>query len=167
MHKVALEAFDPERDSEMFRRWLAEPHVAKWWGDAARAMEHARRCPPESQALIVADGIPVGYLCWQEPPKEELAAAGLTDLPEGLVDIDILIGEAEFLNQGVGSGALEILLARLGSERAVKFAGLGTSASNANAIRCYAKAGFRLFRDFLDAEWGPCKYLIAGVRGVA
>ncbi len=167
MHRVTLEAFDPRRDSEMLRRWLAQSHVAKWWGDAARAMEHATRCPPESHALVVADGAPVGYLCWQEPPKEELEAAGLTDVPEGLVDIDILIGEPALLGQGVGSRALEILVARLRSEQSVAFAGLGTSASNTNAIRCYAKAGFRLFREFQDPEWGPCKYLIAEVQGAA
>jgi aminoglycoside 6'-N-acetyltransferase len=167
MHEVTLEALDLGRDWERLLRWLAQPHVAKWWGDAARAMEHARQCAPESHALIVADGAPVGYLCWQEPPKEELEAAGLTDLPRGLVDIDILIGEADLLGQGIGSRALEILLARLRAEPAVAFAGLGTSASNTNAIRCYAKAGFRLFREFQDPEWGPCKYLIAEVQGAA
>jgi aminoglycoside 6'-N-acetyltransferase len=167
MHEVTLEAFDPRRDSELLRRWLAQSHVAKWWGDAAKAMEHARQCSPASHALIVADSAPVGYLCWQEPPKAELEAAGLSDVPRDLIDIDILIGEPELLGQGVGSRALEILLARLHSEQAIAFAGLGTSASNTNAIRCYAKAGFRLFREFEDPEWGPCKYLIAKVQGAA
>jgi RimJ/RimL family protein N-acetyltransferase len=167
MPEVTLAAFDPRRDSEMLLRWLARSHVAKWWGDAARAMDHARQCSPESHALIVADGAPVGYLSWQEPPREELEAAGLADLPRDLVDIDILIGEAEMLGQGVGSRALEILLARLRSGQAAGFAGLGTAASNTRAIQCYAKAGFRLFREFQDPEWGPCKYLITEVRGGA
>lgn len=165
MHNVTLEAFDAERDLEMLLRWLTQAHVAKWWGDPAGPMEHARQCRAESHALIVADGAPVGYLCWREPPAGELEAAGLADLPRGLVDVDILIGNPELLGQGVGSRALEILLARLRSEQAVAFAGLGTSVSNANAIRCFAKAGFRLFREFQDPEWGPCKYMIAEVRG--
>jgi aminoglycoside 6'-N-acetyltransferase len=165
MHTVALEAFDPVRDSDRLLRWLAQPHVAKWWGDPARAMEHARQCVPESHALIVADRAPVGYLCWQEPPEEELEAADLTDLPSALADIDILVGEPELLGQGIGSRALELLLSRLRRESSVAFAGLGTSVSNTNAIRCYEKAGFRLFREFRDPEWGPCKYLIAEVRG--
>jgi aminoglycoside 6'-N-acetyltransferase len=167
MPNVTLEAFDPIRDSDVLLRWLAQPHVAKWWGDADRAMQHASECAPESHALIVADGTPVGYLCWQEPPKEELEAAELTDLPSGLVDIDILIGDADLLGQGVGSRALELLLARLRCDPSVAFAGLGTSASNTNAIRCYEKAGFRLYREFQDPEWGPCKYLIAEVHGAA
>jgi aminoglycoside 6'-N-acetyltransferase len=167
MPKVELEAFDLMPDSDRLRRWLAQPHVAKWWGDAARAMQHASECAPESHALIVADGTPVGYLCWQQLSKEELEAADLTDLPSGLVDIDILIGDADLLGQGVGSRALELLMARLRCEPSVAFAGLGTSASNTNAIRCFEKAGFHLHREFQDPEWGPCKYLMAKVHGAA
>lgn len=165
MHRVTLEPFDLMRDAERLLRWLAQPHVAKWWGDAARAMQHARQCAPESHALIVVDRTAVGYLCWQEPPQEELEAADLADLPRGLMDIDILIGEPELLGQGVGSQALELLLARLRREPSVAFAGVGASASNTNAVRCYEKAGFRLFREFQDPEWGPCKYWIAEVQG--
>jgi len=164
MHRVTLEAVDLVRDSHRLLGWLAQPHVAKWWGDAAQAMQHVRRCEPESHALIVANRTPVGYLCWQEPPKQELEAAGLTDLPRGLVDIDILIGEPDWLGRGVGSQALELLLARLRDSPFVAFAVLGTSASNTSAIRCYEKAGFRLFREFQDPEWGRCKYLIAAVN---
>lgn len=167
MPKVTLEAFDLMRDSDNLLRWLAQPHVAKWWGDAAGAMQHARACPPESHTLIVAEGAPVGYLCWQQLPKEELGAADLADLSNGLVDIDILIGDPDLLGQGVGSRALELLLARLRSEPSVAFAGLGTSTSNTNAIRCFEKAGFRLHREFQDPEWGPCKYLIAEVHAAA
>lgn len=167
MHTVALGAFDATLDSEMLLRWLMQSHVAKWWGDPARAMRHARQCSAESHAIIVVDGAPAGYLSWQQPPEEEFEAAGLADVPRGLVDIDILVGKPELLGQGVGSQALQLLLGRLRFEQAVAFAGLGTSASNTNAIRCFAKAGFRLFREFHDPEWGPCKYLIAKVQGPA
>ncbi len=161
--RVTLEAFDPTRDLEMLRRWLVQPHVARWWGDAEPAMQLALRCGPESSALIVADGRPVGYLCWQEPPQSELEAAALTDLPQGLVDIDILVGETSHIGQGVGSRALELLVARFHDAHFCAFAGLGTSVSNIDAIRCFEKAGFRLFRDFQDPEWGPCKYLITRI----
>lgn len=167
MPKITLEAVDLTRDSDVLLGWLAQPHVAKWWGDPGRAMRHASTCPPDSHALIVADGAPVGYLCWQEPPKQELEAAELADLPSGLVDIDILIGDAGLLGQGVGSRALELLLARLRRDPSVAFAGLGASASNTNAIRCFEKAGFRLHQEFQDPEWGPCKYLIAEVQEAA
>lgn len=167
VQRITLEPFDWGLDSQRLRSWLAEPYVARWWGDADRAMEHARRCAPESHALIVADGVPVGYLCWREPLKDELESAGLTDLPRGLVDIDILVGEPGARGRGVGARALQLLVERLRREPAVAFAGLGTSVSNTDALRCFANAGFRRLREFQDPEWGPCRYLIAEVRGAA
>jgi len=128
-------------------------------------MEHARRCAPDSHAFIVADGLPVGYLCWNEPSKEDLESARLTDLPKGLVDIDILIGEPGARGQGVGARALQLLVERLRLQPSVAFAGLGTSVSNTAALRCFAKAGFRLLREFQDSEWGRCLYVIAEVGG--
>jgi hypothetical protein len=41
MPKVTLETFDLIRDSDMLLKWLAQAHVAKSWGDAARAMHGA------------------------------------------------------------------------------------------------------------------------------
>lgn len=164
VQRISLEPFDFGRDAERLGGWLAEAEVARWWGEPALAIEHARRCAPESHALIAAEDAPVGYLCWQEPPQEELEAAGLADLPRGLVDIDILIGEPALRGQGVGVRALQLLLERLRLDPSVAFAGLGTSAANAHALRCFTKAGFRPFREFQDPEWGPCTYLVAEVR---
>ncbi len=86
------------------------------------------------------------------------------DVPDDLVDIDILIGEPEFLGRGVGPRALVLVLAKLRGE-GVGFAGLGTSTSNRAAIRAFEKAGFRTFRDFEDPEFGTCRYLVAQVSG--
>lgn len=167
MRKVELETFDHKLHSEMLLCWLRRSHVACWWGDAQQGMDNAAHCGPETHAIIVADGKPVGYLCWQKPAQQELDAAGLADLPQGLVDIDILIGEPELLGRGIGSQALGLLLARLRQDSAIRFAGLGTSVSNTRAIRAYERAGFRLFREFQDPEWGPCRYMVAEVRGAA
>jgi hypothetical protein len=86
---------------------------------------------------------PEGWsLCGQRPSRQELEAAELTDLPDDLVDIDILIGEPEFLGCGVGPRALVLLLAKLRSD-GVGYAGLGTSSSNLAAIRAYQVVGNR------------------------
>jgi len=167
MRPVRLEPFDPGQHAERLLDWLHQPHVSRWWGDPQQAMDHVMQSAPEMHALIVADGVPVGYLCWQKPPRQELEAAGLTDLPEGLVDIDILIGAPELLGQGIGSQALQLLLARLRRDSPVRFAGVGTSVSNRRALRAFERAGFRLFREFQDPEWGPCRYLVADLRGTS
>jgi len=164
IQEVSLEKFDPELHSQVLSEWLHQPRVSRWWGDPQRALEDARLRSSDTSALIVADGAPVGYLCWQTPTHVELEVAGLSDLPEGLVDIDVLIGESEFVDRGVGSRSLRLLLDRLRADPGVSVAGVGTSVSNDRAIRAFEKAGFRLFREFEDPEFGLCWYMIVEVR---
>ena len=161
---VNLKVLDPRADLPLLGRWLRSPHVVRWWGTPGPLLTALAQRSRDTHAVITAAGRPVGYLCWQRPSRSELEAAGLTDLPENLVDIDILIGEPELLGRGVGPRALALLLAKLRGEGA-SFAGLGTSTSNRVAIRAFEKAAFRPFRDFEDPESGTCKYMVAQLRG--
>ena len=150
MPEVHLAAFDPGRDLALLAAWLHRPHVARWWGDPEQALAAVRQHPVATEALIEVDARPVGYLCWQRPQQEELATAGLSDLPGDLVDVDILIGEPDALGQGVGPEALSQLLARLRAD-GVQVVGLAAATTNLRALRAYEKAGFRPFRDFHEA----------------
>lgn len=114
--------------------------------------------------MIVEGGRPVGYLRWEPPPPEDLAAAGLSDLPDHLVDIDIMIGEPDALGRGIGPKALGLLLDRFRADPRVEWAGLGTSLSNHRAIRAFEKAGFQRFREIADPEIGPGLYLVKDLR---
>jgi aminoglycoside 6'-N-acetyltransferase len=160
---VDLKALDLQVDLPLLERWLRSPHVVRWWGTPDLHLAALARPSTGPQAVITADDRPVGYLCWQEPSPWELETAGLTNLSGDLADIDILIGEPEFLGRGLGPRALVLLLAKLHDE-GVGIAGVGTSTSNHVAIRAFQKAGFRLFRDFEDPESGPCRYMLAQTR---
>lgn len=150
MPEVHLVSFDPGRDLSILAVWLHREHVAHWWGDPERALAAVQQHPAATEALIEFDARPVGFLCWQTPSREELAAAGLVDLPPGLVDVDILIGEPDVLGQGVGPTALGQLLAKLRAD-GVRVVGLAAAVANRRALRAYEKAGFRPFRDFQEA----------------
>lgn len=164
MPAVHLAAFDPDRDLSLVATWLHRPHVAYWWGDPEQALAALRQHPVATQALINVDARPVGFVCWQTPPQEELAAAGLSDLPADLVDVDILIGEPDALGQGVGPAALRQVLARLRAE-GVRVVGLATALTNLPALRAYEKAGFRPFRDFLEAGH-DMRYLVQTINTI-
>jgi aminoglycoside 6'-N-acetyltransferase len=166
IREIHLEAFEPELHSQRLRDWLCQPHVVGWWGDPFLALESSLQCSPESCAVIVADGTPVGYLSWKVLPQDELENAGLVDLPAGLVDIDILIGEPELIGCGIGPKTLCILLSRLRLDPVVSVAGVGTSVRNKRAVRAFEKAGFRLFREFQDTQFGPCCYMVVDVSDV-
>jgi aminoglycoside 6'-N-acetyltransferase len=160
---VRLKVPDAQQDLQLLKRWLLSPHVVQWWGASDEHMKALGQRSADTHALVTVHGRSVGYLCWQRPSRSELEAARLTDLPGDLVDIDILIGEPEYLGCGVGPKALVLLLASLRSE-GVGFAGVGTSSANHAAIRAFEKAGFRFFRDFEDPEFGACRYMVAKLR---
>lgn len=147
---VELIPVDVAHHLPQLRVWVALPHVTRWWGDPGEALAAICQHAPTAHALIAVDARPVGYLCWQSLLPEELAAAGLSDLPTDLIDVDILIGEEEFLGRGIGPQALTLLLDRL---RAAGWKSVGIAAATANprARRAYEKAGFRLFRTFREA----------------
>ena len=161
MPEVQLSSFDPTRDLSMLAAWLRRPHVAQWWGDPEQALSAVRKHSVATGALIEADARPVGYLCWQTPSQEELAAAGLGDLPGDLVDVDIMIGEPDALGRGVGPEALSQLLTRLRAD-GVRVVGLAAAIANRRALKAYEKAGFRPFRDFEEAGQ-DMRYLVRTV----
>lgn len=146
---VELQAFRPERDLSLISTWLSRPHVARWWGAPSQALSELRRHDAEESALILLDSEPVGYLCWQSPPRSDLNEAGLADLPDDLIDVDIMIGEPSALGRGVGPEALRQLFDRL-RDRGVRLVGLATAHANERAISAYAKVGLRPYRDFVE-----------------
>lgn len=147
---VHLAEFDPSRHLALLADWLHRPHVARWWGDPEEALAAVRLHSAAAAALIEVDARPVGFVCWQPIPPEDRAAAGLDDLPDDVVDVDILIGDLDHLGRGVGPAALHLLVGRLRAE-GVRVVGLAGAVANERALTAYAKAGFQPFRDFREA----------------
>ena len=147
--RVGLSSFNPKGDLPIVEKWLKYPHVARWWGDPSESIDAVRNHDTSTSALILVDSTPIGYLCWQTPTPEELADAGLTDLPSNLIDIDIMIGESSALGHGYGPKALSQLLSKLGAEGA-QIVGVATAEANKHARKAFDKAGFKLFRSFTE-----------------
>ena len=162
---VRLAAFDPSRHQAILAEWLGRPHVARWWGDPAHALAAVQQHPTDMEALIAIGARPVGFVCWQTLAREELAAAGLDDLPSDLVDVDILIGEPDVLGRGVGPAALSQLLEKLRAD-GVRIVGLAAAVANVRALKAYDKAGFRAFRDFHEAGQ-DVRYLVQNLNAAA
>ena len=152
---VRLEPFDPELDADLVAGWLRAPHVAEWWGDPQQNLAEVLQRPAGGDdALIVADGVPVGYVRWQKPTRAELDTAGLYEIPDTAMDIDIAIGEPSYVGRGVGSRALRQVVAMLAGDTGIPLIMLATSVGNSVAIRAYEKAGFRRLRRFDDPPNG-------------
>jgi aminoglycoside 6'-N-acetyltransferase len=107
--------------------------------------------------MIVSNGEAVGYVRWQVVSRESLDSEGLFEIPDGSVDVDILIGERGSLAKGVGPAALELLVARLA---AAPLIGLTTSRYNTIAQRAFHKAGFRFLLEYSPPPVGECHLMV-------
>lgn len=155
MKHVSLLPFDQEKDGALLEKWLAAPHVRRWWGDPEKIRQEMAD-PPSSggEALIGVDAKPIGYIRWQVPTARELIEAGLNDLPARTMDIDIAIGEMNYLGRGIAAQALRILVDQLREAGTTPLIIMCTSIENHHAIRAFEKAGFKRNRVFNDPEYG-------------
>lgn len=156
-----------ESDRTLIEGWLRHEHVSRWWGDPdAVSRELAARPDAAGSSIIEAGEDKVGLVVWGHPSREELEAAGLADIDPAAIDIDIMIGEPRALYRGIGSEALRLVASLALADPAVPYLIAATMVGNDASVRAFAKAGFRVDREFADPECGPC-LLLRRDRGVA
>jgi aminoglycoside 6'-N-acetyltransferase len=134
-----------EDDLPLLRQWLAEPHVAEWWGDAEEALAEIRQAMDDiaTEPLIVElDGRPIAYLQSYDPHLED--DHPYQDQPTGTLGLDISIGPPELVGVGHGS-AIVRQYAQLLFEEGVPRLVIDPDPTNLRAIKAYEKAGFTAF----------------------
>jgi len=143
-------------DLPMLRRWLAEPEIARWWGDPEEqageiAAGLAGPAIPAFAAWIVEhDGRPFAYAQDYDPhawPRHHFGG-----LPPGSRGIDQFIGEPAMLGRGHGPAFIRAHVERL-FEAGGPAVGTDPHPDNARARRAYEKAGFR-GAELREMAWG-------------
>src|SRR5438270_4799010 len=88
-------------DLPLVRNWLAAPHIAQWWGDAAEQfklvsedLEHLAM----GKFIVVKDECPFGYLQCYDPAAWPDQPFG--PQPFGTRGIDQFIGEPDVIERG-------------------------------------------------------------------
>jgi len=143
-----------EKDFPLLSRWLAQPHVARWWhhetsleavardfGAAARGEE------PSEDLLILLDGRPFGLVqrCrLADYPDYRAELAALVEVPDGAMTIDYLIGDAAQTGRGLGARMIrEIIEATWRDHPDATAVLVPVPAANRASWRALEKAGLR------------------------
>ncbi|TVS20993.1 MAG: GNAT family N-acetyltransferase [Planctomycetaceae bacterium] len=143
-------------DLPLIRQWLQADHIRSVWGDPNANLVLLSEPPAHGawRAIIEAQGREVGVVLWQHPSRDELDAAGLSDIPTSVIDIDIMIGEPTALGSGFGSSAIRQVAEAALSDPRVPFVMACARLDNLASQRAFAKAGFRTVREFDDVPNG-------------
>jgi aminoglycoside 6'-N-acetyltransferase len=140
----------PEHYS-LLRDWLEAPHMREWWGDPEAELGFIRDMVEGRDTtrpfLFAVDGEPVGYIQYWFVGHHQNGQwikdhPWLLALPSETIGVDLSIGSADKLSQGIGSAALAAFVAMLRSQGHASII-IDPDPGNERAVRCYAKAGFR------------------------
>jgi RimJ/RimL family protein N-acetyltransferase len=146
-------------DLPLLAGWLAEPHIAKWWGDetteSLSEIEQAMESTETSAMIVELDGRPLAYLQYYDPHLEE--GHPYQDQPKGTLGIDISIGPADLVGIGHGSAIVRQLVEQLFAAGAPRIV-IDPDPENTQAIRAYEKAGFRHL-DTRTTIYGPAYFM--------
>jgi aminoglycoside 6'-N-acetyltransferase len=114
---------------------LAEPEVARWWGDFDQGRVMAELIvgdPEESPFVIEQDGVVIGYIQAVEENEPDFRSAG----------IDLFL-RTDAQGRGLGPDAIRTLAIHLLDDRGHHRLTIDPAADNERAIAAYAKLGFR------------------------
>lgn len=160
-HNVTLRPFNDFTDRPLLREWLECDHVYKWWGNPDREYKYCTTHPKGGRGVIIcADDKPVGYLYVERAIRELLDANNLHEIPDGSIDVDIFIGESDYLGFGIGAGALELLLEELFADPTVPMVQLTTSVENTRAQTSFQNVGFKPIKEIDTDEYGRCLVMV-------
>jgi aminoglycoside 6'-N-acetyltransferase len=131
-------------DRFRIRRWLADPAIEAWWGNAASAEAEINLAMSSEAALcriVEREGVPIGYAhaveigLWADERPDALAP--------GTWHIGCLLGSGQPGGRDLASAVLVLLAEEVfATTLAVACSGL-VSIRNEAAARAYERAGFR------------------------
>jgi len=147
-----------ESDLPLLHTWLSRPHVTAWWEPAPTSEQvredyMPRLAPPDMLPLDAPAGV-VQYLAYEagEPVAFVQAYRVMAHQSEGwwpdetdphALGVDQFIGLPDRLGQGLGTRMLKAFVAFLFKDPRVTCIQTDPAPTNARAIACYRKVGFR------------------------
>ncbi len=148
-----------EADFPLLLAWLNRPHAREWWHDAEdtlaaiRAAYLPRLAGPETlpldapagvqQYLACEAGVPFGFIQAYRVMAHQAEGWWPDETDPGALGIDQFIGLPDRLGQGLGTRMIRAFLAFLFADPRVTKVQTDPDPTNARAVACYRKAGFR------------------------
>jgi len=144
-------------DLPMLDRWMRQPHWREWWGVSEEEIRFVRDMIEGRDTtrpfIFSVDGEDVGFIQYwfvRDHQNDSWLADNpwLGVLPPQTIGIDLSIGPADRLSQGIGTSVLRAFVALL---RKTGFSEIiiDPDPANLRAVRAYEKAGFRAISELL------------------
>lgn len=141
-------------DFPLMLEWLSKEHVKEWWDDGDDTLEkvahHYGKKDDVARFILVEveeyHEKPIGYFQYYF-------------VPDGSIGIDQFIGEADYINKGIGERVIKMFVDMIVREHHPTNLILDPSPENKRAIRCYEKVSFKHY-ETRQTEDGHLAYMM-------
>lgn len=142
-------------DYPLMLAWLAKSHVREWWDDSDDTLEKVRLHYGEK----LADVKKFILVETKNDVEKPIGFFQYYIVSDDTIGIDQFVGEADYLNRGVGAETIKIFIELIKRRHSPKTIILDPSPDNKRAIRCYEKVGFKYYETKL-VEDGKTAYMM-------
>jgi aminoglycoside 6'-N-acetyltransferase len=150
-------SFRPLRASDfpLLLTWLFNDHVKQWWNDGDNTLEkvalHYGAEEPDVARFILIDSTEAG--------ESALGYFQYYVVSNEIIGIDQFIGEADYINQGIGAATIKLFLEMIVAKHEPQEVIIDPHPENKRAIKCYEKVGFVYYATELK-ENGESAYMM-------
>jgi len=145
---IRLVPAEVEDIDDEYLGWLSDPEINKFLVtknpskiECIKYIAEHRINPFKDIFWIKYNNIKIGTL-----------SIGSIDIPNNIARIGIMIGNKEYHNKGVGTEALNIAYNLCRDKYGITRIDLGVRPENLQALKCYEKAGFKIYNVTLIKE---------------
>lgn len=154
-------------DLPLLYAWFKNSHVDLWWPvpteqeDFFKSFLERIRAGVKKPYIVLLNNLPIGYI--QSYSVDKTTHSWLPKLPseKNVIGIDQFIGEPNYLYKGFGPLFIKKFIDDLITKDPNLTIIVDPDPTNAAAIRCYEKVGFKKLGEF-QAPWGPA--LVMGYK---
>nr|MBO2498363.1 N-acetyltransferase [Acidimicrobiia bacterium] len=140
-------------DFPTLARWLARPHVARWWNHdhSAEAVERdfgpaVDGTDPTEMYVVLLGDRPIGFIQYSrfaDFPDYRAEIGELVEVPDGAATIDYFIGEPDLTGRGVGRAMISAFCeCKWRSDPSLTAIIVAVNAANEASWRALLGAGF-------------------------
>jgi aminoglycoside 6'-N-acetyltransferase len=161
---------DCNEDYKLLVKWLSDPAVLEYYEGQSNSFDldkvkekFAHRARGESRVkvgIVEYNENLIGFVQYYKIAPNEYSECELIDMHEFKMPygMDIVIGETDYWNKGIGTEILQILIKHLFEHLNVDIIFIDPQTWNKRAIRCYEKCGFKAIDTIKERELHDGEY---------
>ena len=145
---------DSHDEYVLMATWLTNPLVCEYYEGKTKPLDlekvkekFAHRARGESRVIpciILNNNQAIGFIQFYQTKSDEYSETKIVDMSNYMnpYGIDIIIGEPDFWNKGIGTNILRLTIQYLFQKRNADIIFIDPQTWNIRAVKCYEKSGF-------------------------